>query len=122
MLKKNDLILVGIILLLCIGFFTYRKMTEAPGSKVEITVNGELYDTLMLQEDTVYTVKIDHDAYNTFQITNGVVDMIDASCPDKLCVNQSGIHHNHETIVCLPNKVILEVVNAEDSDVDIIAN
>ena len=122
MIKKNDLILVGIILLLCIGFFTYRKMTEAPGSKVKITVGGELYDTLTLQEDTVYTVKIDNGAYNTFKITDGVVDMIDASCPDKLCVNQSSIQHNHETIVCLPNKVILEVVNAEDSNVDIIAN
>ncbi len=122
MLKKNDLILVGIILLLCIGFFAYRKLTQAPGSKVEVMVNGKLYDTLVLQEDTVYTVKGENGAFNTFKITDGVVDMIDASCPDKLCVNQAGIHHNHETIVCLPNKVILEVVGAEDSEVDIIAN
>ncbi len=122
MIKKNDLILIGVILLLCIGFFTYRKMTEAPGSQVEITVNGKLYDTLSLQEDTVYTVKVGDGAYNTFKIKDGVVDMIDASCPDKLCVDQADIHLNHETIVCLPNRVILEVINAEDSDVDIQAN
>ena len=39
--------------------------------------------------------------------------MISADCPDKLCVNQHAISSNGETIVCLPNKVVVEVEDGE---------
>lgn len=122
MFKRNDLILIGVIILLCIGVFAYIGLTKKEGSKVQITVDGRIYDTLLLKEDTEFTVYGEDEAYNTFVIKDGYVDMIDASCPDKLCVNQKDIHYNHETIVCLPNKVVLEILDGEDSDVDMIAN
>ena len=122
MFKRNEFILVGVIILLCVGIFAYQKLTQKEGSKVVITVNGEVYDTLELQEDTVYTIRGKDGSYNTFQIKDGYADMIDASCPDKLCVKQADIQYNHQTIVCLPNKVVLEVIGGKDSEVDMIAN
>lgn len=122
MIKRNDLIMIGIVILLCLGFFAYISLTKQEGSKVRITIDGKEYDTLILTEDTEYTVKGEDGDINTFTIKDGYVDMIDANCPDKLCVNQKDIHYNHETIVCLPNKVVLEVIDGEDNDVDMIAN
>jgi hypothetical protein len=122
MFKRNDIILIGVIILLCVGVFVYMGLTKKEGSKVQITVDGRIYDTLLLKDDTEITIHSEDGAYNTFVINNGYVDMIDASCPDKLCVNQKDIHYNHETIVCLPNKVVLEIVDGEASDVDMIAN
>ena len=120
MIKRNDVILIVVIIFLCLGVVAFQKLTQKEGSRVVITVNGEVYDTLELQEDTVYTVKI-KDSYNTFQIKDGYVDMIDASCPDQLCVRQADIHYNHETIVCLPNRVVIEVMGTQENDVDMIA-
>ncbi|MBP1754602.1 MAG: putative rane protein, partial [Firmicutes bacterium] len=50
------------------------------------------------------------------------VDMLEASCPDEICVKHKKIHYSNETIVCLPNKVVLEVMDTEDSGVDAISN
>ena len=51
-------------------------------------------------------------------IENGKADMISADCPDKLCVNQHAISSNGETIVCLPNKVVVEVEDGEEAQFD----
>ena len=122
MIKKNDIILIGAVLILGLAVIVFMNLTKEEGSKVVIKVDGDVYDTLYLTEDTSYTVKLPNGTYNTFEIKDGYVDMLDASCPDKLCVNQKHIHYNNETIVCRPNKVILEVISTENSDVDAIAN
>lgn len=122
MFKRNDFILIGIVILLCAGVFFYLGITKKEGSKVQLTVDGKIYDTFVLNEDTEFTVHGENGAYNTFVIKDGYADMIDASCPDKLCVKQKDIHYNHETIVCLPNKVVLEIIDGEDNEVDMIAN
>ncbi len=122
MIKKNDLILIGVILLLGLAVIGYLNLTKEEGSKVVITMNGEVYDTLYLKENTTYTVKGKDGTYNTFEIKDGYVDMLDASCPDKLCVNHSNIHYNNETIVCLPNKVVLQITGAGESEVDAVTN
>ncbi len=122
MIKKNDLILIGVILLLGLAVIGYLNLTKEEGSKVVITMNGEVYDTLYLKENSTYTVKGKDGTYNTFEIKDGYVDMLDASCPDKLCVNHSNIHYNNETIVCLPNKVVLQITGAGESEVDAVTN
>ena len=122
MVKRNDFVLVGVIILLCIGVFAFMHFTKKEGSMVQITVNGKVYDKLLLKDDTEYTVHTEDGGYNTFVIKNGYVDMIDASCPDKICVHMRDIHFDHETITCLPNKVVLEIVGGEDNDVDVITN
>ncbi len=122
MIKKNDLILIGVIVILSLTVIVFMNLTKKEGSKVLITVGGEIYDTLYLSEDISYTVELKDGSYNTFDIREGIVDMVDASCPDKLCVNHRSIQYNNDTIVCLPNKVVLEITDAKESDVDAVAN
>lgn len=121
MVKRNDLILIGVVIVICLSVFLIMNATKKEGSKLIITVDGKLYDTLDLNKDTIYTVKLENGAYNTFRIKDGTVDMIKASCPDKLCVSQRNISCNQETIVCLPNKVVLEVAGGKESGIDTIA-
>lgn len=122
MIRKNDLILIGIVLFLGLAVLAFTNLTKTEGSKVIVTVNGEVYKTFPLNKDTTFTVTGEDGAYNTFVIKDGNVDMTDASCPDRICVNQRQIHYNHETITCLPNKVVLEITEGQENDVDIIAN
>lgn len=122
MIKRNDFILIGAVLIICAAVLIILQVTKEEGSKVVITVDGKVYDTLDLKDDTEYTVTQENGASNTFRIKNGSVDMIEASCPDKLCVKHKDIHYNNETIVCLPNKVVLEIIGGEEDDVDMIAN
>ncbi len=55
-------------------------------------------------------------------IRNGKADMTEADCPDKLCVKQRAISRNKESIICLPNKVVVEADSKENSEFDAVAN
>jgi hypothetical protein len=121
-MKKNDFILIIAVVILCGAIFAFSSLTKKEGSKVVLLVDNKEYATFDLNKDTTYTYKGTDGEYNTFVIKDGYVDMVDANCPDKLCVKQKDIHYNHETIVCLPHKVILEVVGGEEDEVDMIAN
>ncbi|MGB4660498.1 MAG: NusG domain II-containing protein [Mobilitalea sp.] len=121
MFKKNDIILFVIAILLGLAVIFFINITKTEGSKVIVTVDGAVVKSFPLNEDTLYTVDTE-DGYNTFEIKDGYVKMIEANCPDKICVNHNKIHYDNETIVCLPNKVVLEIVGGEEDEVDIIAN
>lgn len=47
--------------------------------------------------------------------------MTEADARTKLCVHQKAISKNHEMIVCLPNKVVVEVTGSEENGFDSIA-
>ena len=43
-------------------------------------------------------------------ISDGKADMESADCPNQICVHHGAISHTGETIVCLPNRVVIEVI------------
>lgn len=43
-------------------------------------------------------------------IFDGKTDMESADCPNQICVHHSAISNTGETIVCLPNRVVIEVI------------
>lgn len=121
-MKKNDLILIMVILVLGAVAILYMNFSKESGSKVRVIVKQEELKSFDLEENIEYTIEGENGAWNTFVIKDGYVDMIDASCPDKLCVSQKSIHYDHETIVCLPNQVVLEIEDGEENPIDSIAN
>ncbi len=116
---KNDRLLLIILAVLliagCILFYTIGGKT---GAVAVVTVAGEPYGTYSLEKDAVIEIKIDGKVTNILKIREGKADMTDASCPDKLCVHQKAIAKTNETIVCLPNKVVVEIIDAEPAEYD----
>jgi hypothetical protein len=49
------------------------------------------------------------DSYNVMIVDDNRVNIIDADCPDKVCVNHSSIENVGETIICLPHKLVVEI-------------
>ena len=53
------------------------------------------------------------------------VSVNNKDCPDKICVNHAAISKKGETIVCLPHKVVVEVVDEngtqDGNQIDIIS-
>jgi hypothetical protein len=117
-MKKNDIILLigilGIASIMFFGFSLFQKEAE----EILITVDGQEYGRYKLSEDA----EIPINDTNYLIIRDGVADMIEASCPDHICVNQKEISKSGETIVCLPNKVIVEIKNAESTELDAVTN
>lgn len=47
--------------------------------------------------------------YNLFSVTNGTVTMEAADCKDQICVRHIPISSDRESIICLPNKLVIEM-------------
>ena len=85
-------------------------VTEAPAS-IDALVYADL-DWTVLQKD-VYT---EDGGHNRLVIKDGKAWVEEASCPDGICAAHKPIHREGESIVCLPNKVVVTVVTAEGGD------
>lgn len=119
-MKKNDFYLIGGIVLFIAFSFLVMLIFRAEGSKVLITIDGVEHKTLNLNENTRY--EIIHDGNrNVIEISDGYVRMVEASCPDKLCVKHNKIRYNIESITCLPNGVDIRIIGGEESNLDAIA-
>lgn len=119
-LKKKDLILVLIIL--CVAGLTVLVRTYIGGAganKVVVKVDGAIQGVYSLSEDREIEI---NEGTNILKIKNGQADMVEADCPDQLCVNQKPISLNHESLICLPNRVVVEVESKEDSRYDAVTN
>jgi len=118
-MKKNDWILVAVILVLAgIGFFIFTSLGRQTAGIVKVTVDGEVFGTYSLKKEQ----EVEINDTNRLIIEDGQVDMVEADCPDQICVDHKTISKNKETIVCLPNKVIVEIVGGEDDEIDAVAN
>lgn len=119
-MKKNDWLLLIVILITAVLIFFIRYFVgdEHPGY-VTVRVDGEVTDTYDLSADQVVEL---NGGSNTMKIEDESVDMIDADCPDKLCVHQKAISKNNENIICLPNKVVVQIVSQDESVLDAVTN
>ena len=88
---------------------------------MRVTVDGSVYGIYALVEEQEIPIVQDGVTTNVLTIRDGKADMTEADCPDKLCVHQKAISKNHEMIVCLPNKVVVEVTGSEENGFDSIA-
>ena len=110
MFKKNDiLIIAGVIVLAAVAAIVVWIAGSAKPGKVEIRVNGELTATYSLSVEREFTVKGYDGGEVHGRITNGTVDVTSATCPDKICVDHSVIKKTGESIVCLPNRVVITI-------------
>lgn len=118
-MKRNDWILIGIVVVIALlfGGIQFFKSADVDGI-VQVTVDGEMYGEYSLDEN----MDIQIDDTNYLSIKNGKATMVEASCPDQLCVQQKSISKDGESIICLPNKVVAAVIGGEESKIDIISN
>lgn len=125
-ISRNDVIFLVILLAVTAVFLVVyeRTVTRADAgasASVRVTVDGSVYGTYALGEEQEIPIVQDGVTTNVLTIRDGKADMMEADCPDKLCVHQKAISKNHEMIVCLPNKVVVEVTGSEDNGFDSIA-
>ena len=76
---------------------------------VDVRVGGKVQASYPLAEDRVVTVTGVGGGTNELHIEHGSAWLKEASCPDKLCVKQGKIHRDGESIICLPNQVVIEL-------------
>ena len=121
-MKKNDVILIAVLLVAALltagGMRIWQMNNTKDTANVVVTIDGEVYGTYPLSEDRTERIELPDGSYNILVISDGYADVTEASCPDQICVKHNHIRYSKESIVCLPNKVVVTVEGGEENEID----
>lgn len=112
---RNDVILIAVLLLAAALGAVYLFVFRPGGDMVQVTIDGKAYGIYSLSEDRVEEISSDM-GHNRLVIRDGKAMIEAATCPDGICVAHAPIFRVGESIVCLPNRVVVTVINASDTD------
>ena len=116
---KNDIILIASLLLVVIAVVACLWLFGAKAEVVVVKIDGETVSEYSLDEDCEVEIK-SGDGYNILIIEDGKARVERASCPDGICSEHRPISRGGESIICLPNKVVIEVHASSNDEPDII--
>ena len=112
--------LILALLVLAGAAYGILRLTREPGNEAAVTVDGQLVLTVPLTREATVTVGENRGFRNVVEVSGGRVRVLDADCPDRLCVRQGWIRYSGESIVCLPHKLVVTVRGSEH-DLDAVA-
>lgn len=118
--KKNvklDIIMIAGMIAIGLLFLLIVLLTQEEGEEVVVEVSGKPVASFSLAEDRTYVID-GSGGTNTLVIKDGHAWVEEASCPDGLCKNMGKIHNSSQSIVCLPNEVVIRIVGGEASEID----
>ena len=119
---KNDIVLIFALLLLALLAWGALRLTKKPGGEAVVTVDGVLVATLPLSIEARLPVGAERGFLNVVEVADGRVRVVDADCPDRLCVRFPGRSTTPyaKSIVCLPHKLIVSI-RGGGQDLDAVA-
>lgn len=114
---KVLIIVVLILTLLSLGFIKIQAFSNE-NKFVSIQVNGKEVKKIIFDKKIVgKKIPIESEyGFNLIEIDDEKVRVIEADCPDKIDVKQGYISKIGETIICLPNRMVVEIKGIEKGD------
>ena len=118
MTKGDKILIISVIIisLLSLGFI--RNNNAGYKQKyISVQVNGQEYKKIIFDKKVIgKTIPIETEfGYNLIEVGDGEVWVIEASCPDELDIKQGKISNSGEIIVCLPNRLVVEIKGTDET-------
>ncbi len=123
-MTKYDKFLVGFLLVFSVALFVVLNINNVNSQDkyVSIQLDGKEIKQITLPIDD-YKYKLDTKyGHNLIHIVGDKVSIDESDCPDKLCILKGQIDKTGDVIVCLPNKVVVEIKskNKTKDDIDVV--
>jgi hypothetical protein len=122
---RNDIIVIAVVLAAALAIYAGLRFFTAADTgtaTVVVTIDGAECGRYPLSENMTKKIELADGSYNVLVIEDGEAVVTEASCPDKICVDHRAISRKNESIICLPNKVVVTIENGEASDLDAFAS
>ncbi len=122
-MTRGDLILIILVIVLSLSSMVFAKtnLVDYNDKYISIQVNGKEYKKIIFDNSVIgnqYPIETEF-GYNLVEVGDGEVWVVEASCPDKIDVLQGKISKPGEMIVCLPNRLVIEIKGtSEEREVD----
>lgn len=125
MLKKGDIILVVVLLVVAVSVIAAMVVFKEDNANVEkIAVikqsNKVLKEIRLNKVGKSERITVGGSYKNIILIENGEIRFEESTCPDKVCVKTGWLTKEGDMAVCLPNQVIVKI-EGTNRDVDGVA-
>ena len=118
-MNRNAKVILLLLVLVGAACAAYVLLRPAgTGVVARITLDGELVEEIDLSavtEPYTFTLEGPGGFTNTIEVEHGRIRVLEAGCPDQVCVNQGYISDGTVPIVCLPNRLVIEIGGGGDS-------
>jgi hypothetical protein len=116
-MRRNSVVLILIIFALSIiAWFVSTSLLSSETGEIAILKYGDgNIERVSLKTNREFEIKTNLGT-NHLHIENGEISIEDASCKNKECIKQGAISHPGQTIVCVPNKLIMSIEGQAEFD------
>lgn len=111
-MKTNDIILIAILLIFC---FILTLNKKENGNQALVYYENNLILKIDLNQNNEYDVK----GYNGnihIVVEDKKIKVEEENSPKHICSKQGFISSSNETIVCLPNKIVIKIESNNELD------
>ena len=117
---RTWIIALALVLVVLVGIVWVGYPTDSDATIAVLSLNGVEIERIDLsQVDSPYTFVVEGDnLYNVISVEPGRICVLEADCPDQLCVHQGWLTDSPQPIVCLPNQLTITLEGDTDSGLD----
>jgi hypothetical protein len=108
-LTLGDKILILFLVCAVLGSFFVVGAWAVPGTTVVVQVDGKMVQKASLLENRVIHVR-GAEGSLTVEIKEGRVSVIEAECPNHVCIRTGWRSRGGDVIVCVPNKCVVRIL------------
>lgn len=113
--KIGDIIVIAVIAVVSLFLVFYPVLGEV--EYAVIYVNGEEYGRFDLNSVEPKTIEISSDyGFNIVKIEKGQACVTESNCRDKLDVKAGAIGRAGQSLVCLPNRLVITIEGGVNTD------
>ena len=110
--RKRTILILTLALLAAVTvsfLLVQRQRLSQEGTKAVLQTAGQESQELDLSKDREFWVGDPEIGRNLIRVKDGTVMVVQADCPDKVCVLTGPISQEGEVIACLPHGVVIYI-------------
>jgi len=127
-MRCKDWLILGIVLVASLILFLLRpgvSGTDTATPYLRITVPGQTYELIPLDAEQEIVIDQEDGSHNVIEVFQGGFRMKESNCANQDCVLQGDVTVDNiggralaNEVICLPHKVVLELVTASGDPVE----
>ncbi|MBO5733313.1 MAG: NusG domain II-containing protein [Clostridia bacterium] len=115
MSNKKLIVIFAVIFVTFVAAAIILSGIQPEGNIAIISVGAKQIKEVDLSEDQTFDINTELGT-NTVTVSDGEIYVSDADCPDRLCIRHGKLNNKYDSIVCLPNKLVIEYKNGSGVD------
>ncbi|HYE80991.1 MAG TPA: NusG domain II-containing protein [Clostridia bacterium] len=120
--KKGDLVIIFILVAALISWFAVYQLGESEDERqIVIETDGSVYKTIPMKagmKRQEIHIDLKNGKYIDIMVDENGAYVSDVICPDKVCQKTGLVSRVGQSIVCLPNKIVVYIEGEEEALVD----